>query len=335
MNAKNQLKALSGIEGLESFENKLKKTDCFPIIASAPEIFQMNIGKKCNLSCRHCHVGAGPMRTEMMGEEVFKKCLKIIKRTPAVKTVDITGGAPEMNNNLKWFINELAVLNKRIIVRSNLVILTEKGYTGFIEFFAGQKVEVCASLPGCDADKTDRQRGSGVHERCIKALRQLNESGYGKRNTGLVLNLVHNPAGAYMPGAQSSIETEYRKALNDKYKIVFNNLFCITNIPVGRYLKYLIESGNLGDYMCELAKAYNPAVVPNVMCKNTISVGWDGSLYDCDFNQMLELKIDGSCADSLDKYGLQKLKGRKIRVHSHCYGCTAGSGSSCQGSSYV
>ena len=331
LNAKDQLKILSSVRGVETFEKKLKSAGDFPITATDVEIFQVNVGKKCNLSCRHCHVGAGPARNEMMTEETFSKCLDAIKATPTITTVDITGGAPEMNPNLKWFIKEASALNKRLIVRSNLVTLAEEAYKDYIGYFTRHKVEVCASLPDCNAEKTDRQRGAGVHAKCIEVIKDLNNLGYGAEGSGLILDLVHNPVGAFMPGPQASLETEYRKCLKDKYGVVFNNLFSITNIPVGRYLQYLLESDNLEDYMCELANAYNPAAVSNVMCKNTLSVGWDGALYDCDFNKMLELKISDKSIDSIEKYDGSKLRNRKIVVHSHCYGCTAGSGSSCQG----
>jgi radical SAM/Cys-rich protein len=332
MNAYNQLEILSNVGGLESFENRLKRSNCSPLTAADVEIFQMNTGKKCNLACRHCHVGAGPSRTEMMSGQIFEKCLEVIRNTPTIHTVDLTGGAPEMNPNLKWFIEQAGSLNKRLIVRSNLAILSQESYKDFIGHFARHRVGIYASLPDCDPEKTDRQRGPGTHRQCIEIIKKLNALGYGKENTGLELNLVHNPVGAYMPGTQAALEHGFRKRLKTEYGVVFNSLYCLTNIPVGRYLQYLIESDNLEEYMCELVNAYNPAAVPNVMCKNTLSVGWDGSLYDCDFNQMLELKINDAGFDSIQEYDPLKLRGRRIVVRSHCYGCTAGSGSSCQGS---
>jgi MoaA/NifB/PqqE/SkfB family radical SAM enzyme len=291
-----QLSALNNLNGLKTFEEKLKEFKQYPLRAEKVEIFQMNVGKRCNLSCKHCHVQAGPDRKESMPKEIFEKCLEVIKNTPSISTVDITGGSPEMNPNLEWFIKEASKLGKRLLVRTNLVILLEKEYQRFIDIYADNKVEVVGSLPDYKEEKTDRQRGGGFFQKSVK-----------------VLQLLH----------------EYKTRLKDEFNIEFNNLFCLTNMPVGRYLEALINSGNYEDYMQELASAYNPGALPNVMCRITVSVGWDGKLYDCDFNQMLDLTIPE--IDIIYKFDVSKLSKRKIVIYNHCYGCTAGAGSSCQG----
>jgi radical SAM/Cys-rich protein len=324
-----QLSALRDLHGLASFEEKLKESKHFPLCAEKVDIFQMNVGRRCNLSCKHCHVQAGPDRKESMPKEIFEKCLQVIKKTDSMTTVDITGGSPEMNPNLEWFINEVAKLGKRLIVRTNLVILLEDEYKKYIDIYTSNNVEVVGSLPGYQKEKSDKQRGGGFFDKSVKVLRMLNQRGYGKKDSGLVLDLVYNPVGAYLPGPQKALEHEYKKHLKDEYNLEFNNLFCITNMPIGRHLEALLNTGNYKDYMVELAKAYNPGTVPNVMCRTTVSIGWDGRLYDCDFNQMLELTIPK--IDHIDKFDVQKLSKRKIVIYNHCYGCTAGAGSSCQG----
>jgi radical SAM/Cys-rich protein len=324
-----QLSTLRDLHDLESFEEKLKESKQYPLRAEKIEILQINVGRRCNLCCKHCHVQAGPDRTEVMSREIFKKCLAVIKNTISISTVDITGGAPEMNPNLAWFVREAAKLNRRLIVRTNLVILLEEEYKKFIDIYTENKVEIVGSLPDYQAEKTDRQRGKGFYYKAIEVLKKLSQKGYGKKDSGLILDLVYNPVGAYLPGSQSAIEHEYRTRLKQKYDIDFNHLFCITNMPVGRYLEALMNTGNYNDYMQELARAYNPGAVPNVMCRTTISVGWDGKLYDCDFNQMLGLTIPE--IDHIDKFNADTLSKREIVIYNHCYGCTAGSGSSCQG----
>jgi radical SAM/Cys-rich protein len=331
MNALKQLADLRESCGLENFADKLKATSSYPLRAGKVEILQMNVGKRCNLACKHCHVDAGPDRTEMMSKAVFQKCLDIAANTASVNTVDITGGAPEMNPNLEWFVNEASKTGKRLIVRSNLAILADKQYEKFIDVYAGSGIEVCVSLPDYGGDKTGRQRGNEVYGKVISVLRKLNEKGYGSRKQ-LVLDIVHNPAGAYLPGNQKALEHDYRVYLSREYGITFNNLFCITNMPIGRYFDYLVESDNMCDYMRELVNMYNPGAVENVMCKTTISVGWDGKLYDCDFNQMLELGVGNKINATVFDFDAEKLSNRDIVIHNHCYGCTAGSGSSCQGS---
>jgi len=332
MNTKDQIRILSDTSTLQipSFSTRLKDSP-FPILtAGTVDIFQMNVGKLCNLQCRHCHVEAGPTRTENMEKETFEQCLRVIKDCD-IDTIDLTGGAPEMNPHLEWFLGEIADLGRRTIVRSNLTVLKIPKYAHFMDLFAKYKIEVVASLPSYDEGSTDRQRGNTVFKNSILILKSLNKRGYGKEGTGLTLNLVHNPTGAYLPGSQSSLESEYKRRLKSDYDIVFNHLFSITNLPISRYLEYLIESGNYEDYMIELVNAFNPAAVEHVMCRNTISIGYDGTLYDCDFNQMLDLPLGFKAPTHISEFNAEQINGRKIIINNHCYGCTAGAGSSCQG----
>ncbi|MGZ5255375.1 MAG: arsenosugar biosynthesis radical SAM (seleno)protein ArsS [Flavitalea sp.] len=313
------------------FQQKLEESGFYPLSPKNLEIFQVNLGKMCNQVCRHCHVDAGPDRKEIMTRQTMEQCLTALRNNPSLKTVDLTGGAPEMNPDFRWFVEEIKKLDRHIIVRCNLtIILANKKYHDLPLFFKNHQVEVVSSLPFYTADRTDRQRGDGVFEDSIRALQMLNEVGYGIENTKLILNLVYNPAGAFMPPPQEALEKEYKQALKDRYGITFNNLFAITNLPISRYLDYLLQSGNYEKYMMKLANAYNPVAASNVMCRNTISIGWDGFLYDCDFNQMLELKIDSE-SRHISQFNTSVLNKRSIVVNQHCYGCTAGSGSSCGG----
>jgi radical SAM/Cys-rich protein len=285
----------------------------------------------CNQTCKHCHVDAGPDRKEIMTRVTMEQCLHALRANPDLQTVDLTGGAPEMHPDFRWFVEEIRKLGRHVIVRSNLtIILANKQYHDLPDFFKLHHIEVISSLPYYTQSRTDRQRGDGVFEQSITALQMLNAVGYGKADTGLLLNLVYNPAGAFLPPSQAALEVEYKKVLHDKYNIEFNHLFTITNLPISRYLDYLITSGNYEDYMAELVNAYNPAAAANVMCRNTISIGWDGALYDCDFNQMLELKVD-SGSNHVSKFNIDELNKRNIVVGQHCYGCTAGAGSGCGG----
>lgn len=293
------------------------------------EILQINMGYMCNQVCAHCHVDAGPDRKEIMTRKTLQMCLDICKNHK-ISTLDLTGGAPEMNPHFCWFVEESSTHVDDLIVRSNLTILTaNKTYKELPEFFAKNNVHLVSSLPFYRRNKTDRQRGDGVFDKSIKALQTLNALGYGQPNSKLHLDLVYNPAGAFLPGDQKELEADFKKALLEDFGIVFNQLYTITNMPISRFLDYLLATENYEDYMRELVLAYNPTALENVMCTNTLSVGWDGSLYDCDFNQMLNLKINGPI-DHISGYK-PEIKKRSIRVSQHCYGCTAGAGSSCQG----
>jgi radical SAM/Cys-rich protein len=316
---------------LVPFQQKLQAAGLYPLKPSLISIFQVNIGKMCNQVCKHCHVDAGPDRKEIMTTETMLQCLHVLQNNPSLQTVDITGGAPEMNDHFRWFVEQVKELGRHVIVRCNLtIILANKKYHDLPEFYKQHGVEVVCSLPFYTQDRTDRQRGNGVFEDSIKALQMLNEVGYGKEETGLLLNLVYNPAGAFLPPSQQALAKEYKEALKQRFDIEFNDLFTITNMPISRYLDYLLTSGNYENYMQKLVDAYNPIAASNVMCRNTISVGWDGYLYDCDFNQMLELKV--ACKTKhISTFKTNELEKRNIIVGQHCYGCTAGSGSSCGG----
>jgi len=316
---------------LPPFKQKLRQSGLYPLKPTGIEIFQVNVGKMCNQTCKHCHVDAGPDRKEIMTRETMQECLDALKNNPSLKTVDLTGGAPEMNPDFKWFAEEIKKLDRHIIVRCNLtIILANKKYVDLPEFYKQNNIEVISSLPFYTQERTDRQRGNHVFEKSIQALQILNETGYGKEGTGLILNLVYNPAGAFLPPSQEALEKEYKEALMKDYGIVFNSLFTITNIPINRYLDYLLVSGNYEKYMEKLVSAYNPAAALNVMCRNTISIGWDGYLYDCDFNQMLEMKVE-SHGKHISEFNIDELNKRDILTGQHCYGCTAGAGSSCGG----
>jgi radical SAM/Cys-rich protein len=266
-----------------------------------------------------------------MPKSVLEKCLAVLRSHP-IPAIDITGGSPEMNPHLEWFIDEAGQLNRRLIVRSNLTLLLEKEYRYFIDVFANNRVEIITSLPDYQEDKTNRQRGNDVFRRVINSIRALNNIGYGTGSRDdLCINIVHNPTGAYLPGSQAAIEYEYRRRLSADFGIHFNNLFCITNIPIGRYLDYLLDTDNFEDYLSALYNSFNPYAVENVMCLNTLSVGWDGTLYDCDFNQMLDLTISSEAPQNIIDFDIDELSNRRIIVNNHCYGCTAGAGSSCQG----
>jgi radical SAM/Cys-rich protein len=326
--AQEQIEFLERTElNIPSFTKSLKTCGLYPLKPEKIEIFQVNLGKMCNQVCKHCHVDAGPTRKEVMTRETMELCLTLVKKH-GFKTVDLTGGAPEMNPHFRWFVQELSSAGAEIIVRCNLtIILANKAYNDLPLFFKEHNVQIVSSLPHYTSARTDRQRGEGVFDQSIKALKMLNEVGYGKDQSNLSLNLVYNPTGAFLPGDQKSLEREFKHKLKRDFDIDFNHLYCITNMPISRYLEFLIESGNYENYMATLISNFNPAAAKSVMCRNTLSVGWDGKLYDCDFNQMLELEIS-----HLDKFDLNLLQSRSIRLGQHCFGCTAGSGSSCGGS---
>ena len=330
MNGDEQLEVLARTPDLEPFRLRLDRDGKAPLQAVAPTILQMNVCRRCNLNCKHCHVKAGPDRAEAMSRKTMERCLEVA-RHPSITTIDITGGSPEMNEHLPWLLEHLSQLDKRIIVRSNLVILDEGPYRHLIDMYARHCVEVVASLPHFSENMSDRQRGIGSFCAAIRVMRTLNEHGYGKEGTGRVLDIVHNPVGAYLPGSQASLEQEYKQRLAEEQGVVFNSLFCITNMPIGRYLGFLRMSDNLHEYMHDLANAYNPAAVDDVMCRTTISVGWDGTLYDCDFNQMLGLPLTDGAPHHIEHFDADRLEHREIAIADHCYGCTAGAGSSCQG----
>ena len=316
---------------LPPFADKLATYGLHPLRPTGIEIFQVNLGKMCNQTCAHCHVDAGPDRKEIMTRATMQQCLDALAQTD-IPTVDMTGGAPEMNPDFRWFVEEIRKLGRHVIVRCNLtIVVANPKYRDLPQFYARHGVEVVSSLPFYEASRTDRQRGNGVFQDSIEALKLLNAVGYGQEGTGLTLNLVYNPAGAFMPPLQAELERDFKIALQKAHGITFNSLFAITNMPISRYLDYLMRSGNYEKYMEKLVAAFNPTAALNVMCRNTISVGWEGSLYDCDFNQMLDLTVESTAPQHVSQFNLDVLNARNVVLKQHCYGCTAGAGSSCGG----
>ncbi|RPD48570.1 radical SAM/Cys-rich domain protein [Hymenobacter sediminis] len=316
---------------LPAFAHKLRESDLLPLRPTKLSVMQINVGKMCNQTCKHCHVDAGPDRTEIMTRETMQLCLDALAQTD-IPVVDLTGGAPEMNPDFRWLVEQISALGRETIVRCNLtIIVANPKYHDLPEFFARHRVRVVSSLPHFSAGRTDAQRGDGVFGRSIRALHLLNGVGYGVEGSGLTLDLVYNPAGAFMPGSQVGLEREFKQRLGREHGIVFNNLLTITNLPVSRFLEYLLESGNYESYMQKLVAAYNPVAAANVMCRSTLSIGWDGQLYDCDFNQQLDLPVAPGAPQHIRDFEEARLQERAIVVNQHCYGCTAGAGSSCGG----
>ncbi len=301
-----------------------------PLRAGRIGILQMNVGRRCNQACRHCHVDAGPDRSEVMTPEVVDACMRLLESAD-IPTVDITGGAPELHPLFRDVVRRARAAGRHVIDRCNLTITRLPNYADLPSFLASHGVEVVASLPAFTARQTDAQRGDGVFEDSIAALRQFNELGYGAEGSGLVLNLVTNPVGAFLPAPQRALEADWKRELQRRYGIVFNRLYTITNMPISRYLQYLLDSGNLQDYMERLVNAFNPAAVEGLMCRFTLSVGWDGRLFDCDFNQMIDLGVVSEAPQTVFDATPAALLQRRIVVGPHCFGCTAGSGSSCGG----
>jgi radical SAM/Cys-rich protein len=293
-------------------------------------VLQMNLGKRCNQACRHCHVDAGPDRTEVMSQGVVDACLQWLEAT-ATPTLDITGGAPELHPEFRTIVRRARAAGRHVMDRCNLTITELPAYADLPAFLAEHQVEVVASLPSYSPKLTDTQRGDGVFERSIAALKRFNALGYGIDGSGLLLNLVTNPVGAFLPAVQGALEADWRRELGRRFGVTFNRLYTITNMPISRYLEFLVESGNLSTYMERLVTAFNPATLDGLMCRYTLSVGWDGRLYDCDFNQMLDLGTADEAPQTIVEALRASLDGRRIITGPHCFGCTAGAGSSCGG----
>ncbi|WP_199320700.1 arsenosugar biosynthesis radical SAM (seleno)protein ArsS [Leptolyngbya sp. FACHB-261] len=302
-----------------------------PLRRASLSTLQVNLGKRCNMACSHCHVEAGPKRTESMDCSTAEGIIEFLAAHPKIGTLDITGGAPELNPHFRYLVQAGRELGRHVIDRCNLTILLEPGHEDLAEFLRDYQVEVVASLPCYLEDNVDKQRGNGVFQNSIRALQQLNGLGYGSPDTGLTLNLVYNPVGAHLPPPQAKLEADYQRELAARYGIVFNQLFTITNIPIKRYAHFLEITGQSEAYMTLLRQAFNLSTVEGLMCRHQISVDWLGNVYDCDFNQMLELGVPGE-GRKLWELGEQDLLGRGIATGEHCYGCTAGAGSSCGGS---
>jgi len=325
-----QLKLLAGAQSCLPFEERLERAGLFPLYANGITVFQLNLGKLCNQTCRHCHVDAGPDRTESMSRETAELCIQALAMTD-IPTVDITGGAPELNENFRWLVEQSRAQGRHVMDRCNLSVLLLPSQADLANFLARHRVEIVASLPYYRAGQTDAQRGGGIFEKSIGALRLLNSLGYGRPDSGLILNLVCNPVGAFLPPKQAAIESQFRRELRSRHGVEFNHLYTITNMPISRFLEFLVESGNYDGYMERLANAFNPVAATNVMCRYTLSVGWDGTLYDCDFNQMLDLPVGHGAPSHIRDFDPARFHRRQIVTRNHCYGCTAGAGSSCGG----
>jgi len=301
------------------------------------DTLQVNVTLKCNQACLHCHVDASPKRTEQMSKETVEKCLEILKDNPQIKTLDVTGGAPELNPHFDYFVVEAKKLGKHVMVRHNLtVIIDGDPVTGeskmyLPKFYAENEVEVISSLPYYQEYFTDKQRGRGVFQKSVDSLRMLNEVGYGNEHGKLILDLVYNPVGAFLPASQESLEKDFKKELWKNFQIKFNKLYTITNMPIHRFKEQLERQGTYKDYMEKLINAFNPAAAEGVMCRSLLSVSYDGKIFDCDFNQMLDMQIFNEKPMTVFNFDFQKLVNRDIIFDSHCFGCTAGAGSSCGG----
>lgn len=327
-----QLTVLQGNgNSIPRFETKLQEAGLDPLQPTSIDTLQINLGRMCNQTCSHCHVDAGPDRQEIMTRETMGDCLAALGASE-IGTVDLTGGAPEMNPHFTWFVSQVRALERKIIVRSNLTILTSAArYRQLPSFFAENQITVVSSLPCYTQENTDKQRGDGVFSRSIEALQMLNAVGYGVDGSGLELNLVYNPLGAFIPPSQEKLEQDYKRILKEQHGIVFNHLFCIANMPISRFLEWLIRTERYEDYMQLLVDTFNASAARNVMCRNLVSVGWDGSLFDCDFNQMLDLPLNDPAPKNIRDFNQLRLQNRRIKLNRHCFGCTAGSGSSCGG----
>ncbi len=314
------------------FDAALAAHHVAPLQRGVVTTLQVNVGKLCNQACHHCHVEAGPKRTEIMSEAVATRVLELLAASPQITTLDLTGGAPELNPSFRRIVVEARRLGRRVIDRCNLTILFEPGMEDLSTFLAEHDVEVVASLPCYTADNVEQQRGHGVFAKSIAALRQLNALGYGAPGSPRALDLVYNPGGAFLPPAQAPLETTYRERLRRDHGIEFRSLLTITNMPIRRFADYLNARGEYDAYMSLLVNHLNPATTEHVMCRSLLSIGWDGALYDCDFNQMLELPLPGSARTIFELGTLEELSGAPIATGAHCFGCTAGTGSSCGGS---
>ena len=297
--------------------------------AAEIETLQVNVGKLCNQACKHCHVDAGPKRIETMSRETVEQIISAIRRFQ-IPILDITGGAPELNPYFRHLVTEARALGSHVIVRHNLTVMFEPGQEDLPDFFRRHRVEIVSSLPYFLEQQTDTQRGRGVFEKSIEALQRLNAAGFGVEED-LKLNLVYNPVGAFLPPAQAAIEADFKREMSARYKVSFNNLYTITNMPIKRFLDYLRRSGNEERYMRKLVEAFNPGTVEGLMCRNLISVDWTGRLSDCDFNQMLDLGLETDLPQMIADFDPSRLNRRQIVTGSHCFGCTAGAGSSCGG----
>ena len=320
-------KVLTGLKLTKDFVETLHENNMLPLKSASVEILQINVGKLCNQRCVHCHVNAGPDRKEIMRDNVFDKIIEILENND-IKTLDITGGAPELHPRFRELIRCTSLPGRKVIDRCNFTAIMTNPCKDIPELLAEYKVEIVGSLPCYTKDNTDKQRGAGVFRTSIKLLNSL---GYGIPDSGLVLNLVYNPAGAFLPPDEKELEKTYKEKLKENYDIVFNNLFAFTNLPIGRFLEFLYNTDKLEEYMTLLVNSFNPETVKSLMCRNMVSVSWDGYLYNCDFNQILDIHLDKHLPQTVFDWNTSKLEKRTIVTGKHCYGCTAGAGSSCGG----
>jgi radical SAM/Cys-rich protein len=327
--ARTQRELLARVPVPRSFDDALLAAGLYPLRASGIEILQINVGKRCNQTCRHCHVDAGPERKEVMPRAVVEACLRFLEQT-RIPVLDITGGAPELHPDFREIVIRAHRMGAHVMHRCNLTAILLPNYADLPPLLARHKVEIVASLPYYQARETDTQRGEGVFEESLRALRLLNELGYGQGGE-LKLNLVMNPVGTYLPGSQPQLEALWKRELKRRYDVVFDQLYTITNMPISRFLEFLQQRGRTEEYLNTLVNAFNPAAARGVMCRHTLSVGWDGTLYDCDFNQMLELPVNHGAPAHIEAASLALLQDRVIETGPHCFGCTAGAGSGCGG----
>ena len=325
-----QVRVLERGNSLARFDSTLRQHGLAPLAATSLDVLQVNVGRLCNQTCRHCHVDAGPDRREIMSREVLRACLDALQQHP-FSTLDITGGAPAMNPPFRDLVEQARPRVGRIIDRCNLTILLAPGFDDLPEFLAEHGVEIVASLPCYLEQNVDAQRGDGVFAKSLEALRKLNSLGYGQPGSSLVLNLVYNPLGPSLPPDQVALSAAYHRELAARYGIVFNELFALANLPISRFLDDLLQSGRLDEYQQKLIAAFNPAAAAGVMCRSTLSVDWQGRLFDCDFNQMLDLELEPAAPRTIFEFAAAPLTNRRIVTGRHCFGCTAGAGSSCQG----
>jgi radical SAM/Cys-rich protein len=310
-----------------NFSEKIIGEKAGPLKALQSKILQVNLGYRCNMSCKHCHVAGGIMRHEAMDRDTAERVLHVLIGNP-FEILDLTGGAPELNPSFRWLVAEARKAGRHVIARTNLTIFYEQGMEYLPEFYLDHNVELIASLPYYLEDAVDRVRGSGTFTKSIGSLRKLNSLGYGKESTGLIINLVYNPQGMFLAPSQCTLETEYKKELEDRFGVVFNRLYTFTNMPIGRFKDFLVRTNSLNKYLEKLESAFNPATLDGIMCRYLVNVGWDGKLYDCDFNQVLGLSTSSGVPRHINEFDFQALAERTIAVHDHCYGCTAGQGSS-------
>lgn len=298
-----------------------------PLKALETKVLQVNLGYRCNMVCKHCHVSGGPARNEIMDRNTAGRVLQALLKNP-FETLDLTGGAPELNPSFRWIVEEARKAGRNVITRTNLTIFYEQGMEDLPEFYRDHGVELIASLPYYLEDSVDRVRGSGAYQKSMSALKKLNALGYGREASGLVVSLVYNPPGLFVAPGQCALEAEYKKELGGRFGIEFNRLYTFTNMPIGRFRDFLVRTNNLEKYLQKLADAFNPATLESIMCRHLVNVGWDGKLYDCDFNQVAGLATSPGAPQHIDEFDYQALAERLIAVGDHCYGCTAGQGSS-------